>query len=162
MPNRCVILLWGIYQTEPSYSVNHMIAEILLRNIFFIKNISSGKLASMCHVSKTSITRFCRDMGYESFSELRMDLYTWNKTYLEKFDVPNIKNHADVYNDYLNQVVFNIEILKSQVPSAQIQALVRDLQDYSDVMIMGHMQSANTAMTFQQNLFCAGENGQTV
>lgn len=76
MQNRCVILLWGIYQTEPSHSVNHMIAETILKNIFSIKNISSGTLASMCNVSKTSITRFCRDMGYESFSELRIDLYT--------------------------------------------------------------------------------------
>lgn len=40
--SRCVVLLWGIYQTEPRQSVNFIIAEKLLQNLYTIEKISSG------------------------------------------------------------------------------------------------------------------------
>lgn len=71
--------------------------------------------------------------------------------------VPGISDLSNIYDDYLNQIILSVGTLRKQVSEDQIQALVQDLHEYPNVVVMGHMQSANTAMTFQQNLFCAGK-----
>ena len=157
---RCVVLLWGIYQTEPRQSVNFIIAEKLLQNLYTIQNISSGQVAQMCCVSKTSLTRFCRDMGYEDFSDLRMDLYNWVRNRSDPKEMlllPFLHGQKDIYEPYLGRVEEQIRQLRQHISAEQIRQIVQKIRQYDHVVVMGHMQSACNAIAFQQNLFCAGK-----
>ena len=155
-----MVLLWGIYQTEPRQSVNFIIAEKLLQNLYTIEKISSGQVAQMCNVSKTSLTRFCRDMGYEDFSDLRMDLYNWGRNRndpKEMLLLPFLHGQMDIYEPYLARVEQQISQLRQHISAEQIHLMVQKIRQYDKVVVMGHMQAACNAISFQQSLFCAGK-----
>ncbi len=52
-------------------SNNCRIARYLLERLDCLEDVSIEKLAAECFVSKATVSRFCRDIGLEDFSELR-------------------------------------------------------------------------------------------
>ena len=49
---------------------NYQIAVKMLENYDALKDMSIAQIADMCYVSKASVSRFCRFLGYESFKEM--------------------------------------------------------------------------------------------
>ncbi len=72
--NRLLIRLWGVLEDEDQESINYQIASTLVKNIASIKHTSSAALADFYNVSKPSISRFCKNLGYEDFYDFRAEL----------------------------------------------------------------------------------------
>ncbi|MCQ8274893.1 hypothetical protein NF437_10430, partial [Streptococcus suis] len=66
-----VVFLW-ILACEKNGSKNSIIASYILEHLEYMKDIGIQKFAEDCNVSTSSISRFCRDVCLESFSELKM------------------------------------------------------------------------------------------
>ena len=54
-----------------SDSTNCRIASYLLAHVQEAEDLGVEQLAAACYVSKSSISRFCREIGLEDFTELR-------------------------------------------------------------------------------------------
>lgn len=65
--NPLIVKLWGVLESEDPNSVNAEIAKILIKNRRNMEHTSSAYLAKLCNVSKPSISRFSRILGYEDF-----------------------------------------------------------------------------------------------
>ena len=61
------IQLLNVINRESSDSMNFIIAQYILENLDRRKVITTKELADNCNVSKSSISRFCRKIGYEGF-----------------------------------------------------------------------------------------------
>ena len=62
-------------------SNNCRIARYLLGRLDCLEGVSVEKLAAECFVPKATVSRFCRDIGLEDFSELRDLLRQTEKTF---------------------------------------------------------------------------------
>ena len=62
-------------------SNNCRISRYLLERLDCLEDVSIEGLAGECFVSKATISRFCRDIGLEDFSELRDLLHQTEKTF---------------------------------------------------------------------------------
>lgn len=162
--NRLFIRLWGVLQEEDKESINYQIANTLVTKASSIKHTSSSSLAKLCNVSKPSISRFCKNLGYDDFYDFRAELNQYipdrgTKYNLDGFDT-NKEGDIDInwMEAYLNKIEKNISILKSSSFLKQVEELVEDIHDYNQVILMGNMQSGNTASNLHNNLHIPKNN----
>lgn len=62
--------LMSYVSTTPQQDANYDIAMAMLTHYGKLKNLSLAEIADLCYVSKASISRFCRFMGFDGFREL--------------------------------------------------------------------------------------------
>lgn len=156
--NRLMIRLWGILDGENCNSINYQIAKILMDNLTSIEHSSSSALADLCNVSKPSISRFVKDLGYDDYYDFRAEINHYCPDRGAKFfncDNEEADNYAD---HYLDHVIEKVALLKKPELQAKIAELAEDIMNYRRVYIMGNMQSGTTASNLHYNLHVIKKN----
>ena len=155
MEGKLGIRLWGVLNRESPDSINYQIAERLLGSIFQLNDTSSGAVACLCSVSKPSISRFCKDLGYQSYYDFRMDLekYAISPPTLKKSQNYLHVKETGMVHLYLERCRHYMEELERNINEVELAELVHTMAASSKVYLMGHLQSGSTAKNMQYNLF---------
>lgn len=165
--NRLLIRLWGVLEDEDQDSINYQIANTLVTNIASIRHTSTSALAKLCNVSKPSISRFCKNLGYDDFYDFRAELNQYCPDRGLKYQISTTRElKSGETTDscthwmkvYLDRVEQNLEKLHSPAFLDQLELLVKDIHDYPRVALMGNMQSGSTASNLQYNLHVPKRN----
>lgn len=144
------ILLFSILDTEEESSMDYQIAKYLLLNADHLSGSSLSDIAADCHVSKASISRFCRRIGLQDYMDLQM-LIRGNSLVQE--------NHP-VYALSLQECSVNYMLLVGQAQQEINRAilnpytaeLIQDLLHYENIACFGHLQAGNVATELRHNL----------
>ncbi|MEG0367841.1 MAG: hypothetical protein RR585_13460 [Coprobacillus sp.] len=67
----------SILNSTDEGSLRHQIAKTIKYNINNMSSLSIGELADECHVSKSMISKFSKELGYESFIDLKDDCQSY-------------------------------------------------------------------------------------
>lgn len=151
--------LLGIINTTSYHSTNHQIATYVLENLERLDYLSEPEMARACNVSKSSINRFCKELGYESFARFQADVLRFRRRNNCKYvlGADDVRNPDDtLLRNYCASVARNTGLLAANVDDAALEQVARDLDRYDEVMVIGEMQSGDVAYAFQHNLFEAG------
>lgn len=143
--NRLMIRLWGIIEGESVHSINYQIAKTLIMNITQIRNASQSELAKLCHVSKPSISRFCKLVGYEDFLDFRADLLNFFPDRGSKFLLKEPNKDLNWIESYLNEVQANMDNFSNPMFQEQLIKLIDDIAQFDSVYMFGNIQSGRTA-----------------
>ena len=154
------LILLGIIQSEPNTSIDYQIAHYLLTHIEDLNEISSSKLAEICHVSKASISRFCRRIGLKDFHELKI-LFNHYIPNQSKFNFTNHSNENDSLKQYIDTIQFHLNSLKENIDWDILDELTEDIHKYKHVIIAGSFQSNSVCLNLQLNLFSSGKITET-
>ena len=94
-------------------------AKTILKNIYKIPDSSITDVAKMCYVSTATISRLCRKLSYESFTDFKKDV-TMNLHYFNQdakrllFDhqLPapeTIDEVKDIFKNHFQNVIHNLQ-----------------------------------------------------
>lgn len=106
--NPLIVKLWGVLESEDPNSVNAQIAKILIKNRLKMEHTSSSYLAKLCDVSKPSLSRFSRLLGYEDFLDFRADLKGYVPDRGRRFTATiqgESDNPFDNYKEYICKIL---------------------------------------------------------
>lgn len=149
--NALGMYLRAILRQEKYGSTNYRIAEYLLSHSD-IEKLSTQLISDNCHVSKSSISRFCKTIGVEDFSELK---YLAKQTgYNQKRKYYFKRKTNDVMTDYIDFVSLKVQQMKENLNYQLIDKLVHDLYEYDKIVLMGISHTINPAYLLQQELIC--------
>lgn len=151
--------LLGVINTTSYHSINHQIATYVLENLERFDYLTEPELARACSVSKSSVNRFCKELGYESFARFQADVLRFRRRNHYKYELgPEDVRDPDrtLTENYCASVARSAGLLARNVDDAVLEELARDLDRYEDVVVVGEMQSGDVACSFQHNLFEAG------
>ena len=110
-------------------------AKKILENINKIPELNITDVAEMCFVSTATISRLCRKLNYESFSDFKMDV-TMNLRYFNhdsmrmQFDhqLPVLpvagKTTKDLFNDHFENIVQNLRSTYEMIEFEELEKLV--------------------------------------
>lgn len=146
------IQLLNVINRESSNSMNFIIAQYILENLDRRKVITTKELADNCNVSKSSISRFCRKIGYEDFMELQYAIATYNSFIAERFSHIDGVTTKDYVVNYFERSKEIINYLNQNMDTDTLEELVKDIHDYKRVVLMGHVQSSFPAISLQYYL----------
>jgi DNA-binding MurR/RpiR family transcriptional regulator len=121
------------------------IADYLQLNPDKVLMMSTAEIAEDCGVSKTSVSRFIRKLGYEDHTELRQEL-------LGEREKGQPVITSMLQNTELSHEVKALEQLWSQLSGENIRALIEKLSTARRIKVIGYRNSYPLAMHFRQQL----------
>ncbi|MDW6005389.1 MurR/RpiR family transcriptional regulator [Vibrio mangrovi] len=124
---------------------NRRLADYLQLNPEKVLMLSTSEIAEACQVSKTSVSRFIRKLGYEDHLALRQELMTERDK-----GQPVMVTALD--DTELNNEVRALEKLWAQLTQQDHHELIEKLATAKRIKIIGYRNSYPLAMHFRQQL----------
>ncbi|MCI8799912.1 MurR/RpiR family transcriptional regulator [Acetatifactor muris] len=145
--------LLALINQKESFSTEYYIAYSFLQNLFKISSFSIDETAQLCNVSKSTISKFVREIGFDDYTDFKLSAmaaresvnYGWGEDicrYIEKFG-------AESYTDILKA---DVERMKECINMKEIDILAEDLTKYEKVATFGTVYSQTAAMDLQFKL----------
>lgn len=134
------------------------IADILLNNFEFAVNASIIELAEKADVSPPTVTRFCRRLGCESFSDFKVQLARTSYVGMRYLQPePKSSNPADVAQDIITKAQNALFLLHRSLDLAAIEEAAAKLARASMIYAFGSGgNSSMIANELQNRLFRFG------
>lgn len=143
--------LEGLLDQASEDSADYRIAHYLLGNCYVVNNISIQDVARNCFVSKSTVSRFCRQIGYHDYQELNQAIYqAFLRSNHIKFQ--EYMTRPDGNQLYLDEVQECLDIVREAAKPAVIGEVVLDLMTHKRVGLLGKMQSNSVAIDLQHDL----------
>lgn len=121
------------------------VADYLQLNSEKILMLSTAEIAEVCSVSKASVSRFIRQLGYPDHQALRNELMAERDS-----GVPLLT--TDIDNSIFQQELKSLEQLEAQLNEMDLSALIAEISRAKRVKIIGYRNSYPVAMHFRQQL----------
>ena len=139
-------------------SNNCRLARYLLERLDSLDDVSMEKLAAECFVSKATVSRFCRDIGLEDFSELRNLLRQTERTFtLYDEGLPPREQGLDV----CSRVTQSLELAARTIDYAALERLAGEIRRAKRVACFGLLKAEAAAISLQSDLVMLGINAVT-
>lgn len=148
------IVFLGLLASEKNGSTNSIIASYILENLDEMKEIGIQQFAQNCNVSVSSISRFCREVGLESFAELKMIL---NQANLHKGPAATDGCFSERIQSYTEQTLEGIRQVSNSLSESLLKELVEDLVGFKKVAVFGLMKAETAALILQSDLLMYGK-----
>lgn len=145
------VVLFSALSTYREDETNHVIATYILNHIDEVKDFGIKDLAQSCHVGTGSISRFCREIGFNNFAELKKSLHDSTSYDDSHFSPLSLSDH-------INQA---INIAAASIDRKQIYKLIKDIQAYDHIYAFGLLKAQNAANDFVVDMHMLGVEVRT-
>lgn len=156
--DKLVVALLSALATERGETTNATIARYLVTHASELGDVTVRGVATACNVGMGSVSRFCRDMGFAGFDELRQAVVASAPSFElapGALGEPNARDaHAKLVGDSLRQVTRTVD-------ERMLHALVSDLIAYDKVFVCGMLKAQAAAVDLQVDLLMLGKYAQT-
>lgn len=150
--NHVLDALIFLVNNSDNSGVYYNIAKIILDNLDKVENISINDLADMCFVSASTISRFCRYVGCNSYidfcDEVSRPPQSYNRTSL----FVDLTKQSDITQHMIDSIDSEFEIMQKYLNNDLIDKLVNDIYNYKKIAIFGRGNSGYFARELQYNL----------
>lgn len=143
---------------NPAGAIDRHIAEVMLDHISDISETSIGDMAQTCAVSKSTISKFVRKIGFEDYSDFKYEALRQREkevySFSRKRSALNISSYiiergTQAYLETLNR---DIQSLFSGENDQVIDELVRDLHVFRRIGAVGEGYSGTACKNFQTTM----------
>ena len=134
----------------------HEVYELIQKHTFLFASSTASDLASRFNISQSAISRFCKRIGYEGYSDFRLDCYValHSKPFVDK---SQLTSHDQAY--YLSQLVLETNKMLS---TEQLEQLCLRMQKAATVFVTGHGNSYPPSYILSLHLMLEGKRSFTV
>ncbi|MDT2727807.1 MurR/RpiR family transcriptional regulator [Enterococcus gallinarum] len=148
------------------YKLNHIVNENEVGTVefelakFFLDNFKSVarwniyQIAEEKHVSRASIRRFAKQLGYENFLEMKRNAETFDDGISE---FQKFYGYEDFLSKLQSNIVSLMEELSLRFNTQEVDRLVRLINSNQEVMILCSSNIAGSVKTFQQRMVIFGK-----
>lgn len=146
--------LLSILNTNDESDTDFVIAKYLLNNLNDLKNISIYKVAEDCFVSRSSVQRFIKNIGYDSYTQLKASL-------------DNVISHESAFIDYTDYAYYSEHLMESinqmskDICESSAKQGFKKFIDYfmeaDNIVLLTAEDSSYPCKIFQQELVSIGK-----
>ena len=133
--------LMSYVSTTPQQDANYDIALAMLTHYGKLKNLSLAEIADLCYVSKASISRFCRFMGFDGFRELHDCLlqdFSIRTDYSRTFYDKLCADPQAALQDYSEEVIRNIRVTTAPENTERLAEMAVALANSGRIAFFSH------------------------
>lgn len=143
-------------------------AKTILQNIYLIPQSTITDVAKMCYVSTATISRLCRKLNYESFSDFKNDV-TMNLNFFNQdakrlyFDhqlpSPDILDEGkDIFRNHFQNIIRNLQDTYDNIHYEDLMTIVEKIHDSKHICFAGNFFTQSVSMQLQIELSYLGKD----
>lgn len=147
------VALLSAMASEKNHSTNSVIAAYMLTHRKELPHMKIQQLAAACHVSVSSVSRFCREIGLQDFSELHEPTAPG----LDRFAVASHKSDFTGRTaDFAISQARAIHQAALSLEERKVMALCKKLHDTPKVAVFALLKAQAAALCLQSDLWMLG------
>ncbi|WP_321388336.1 MurR/RpiR family transcriptional regulator [uncultured Enterococcus sp.] len=150
-----VIILLATLNSEPVGTNDYRISRFILSNLKEMHGYNISQLAQACFVSNSSVSRFCRKIGFRDFNELKHQFFQWTDIGSKKFAYPGYRTEA-LKDTYIDGIIENLLLLKESISAQELHQLAKDILSFPKVAAFGSLHSQSVVLNLQTDLLTSG------
>ncbi|MDH2927567.1 RpiR family transcriptional regulator [Lonepinella koalarum] len=141
-------------------STNYRITMTLLLNFHQLATLSIGKVADLCNVSKSTISKYIRVLGYEDYADFKADsIFKENRFGFSLNYNSNIAQFLETQGieRYIATIQNDLSLIHSTLDMNKVTKLAQYLAEYREVAAFGLLFSEIGALDLQSKLAYNGK-----
>ena len=146
--------LLSILNKNDEDDTSFIIANYILNNLKDIEKTSIYKLAEDCYLSRSSVQRFIKDIGYDNYTQMKQSLsevISHEEALLDYTDRTN-------YTDYIQESICSMtEDIADTAKKAGFKNLLNRFINAKSVVFLVAEDSSHACRLLQQQLLAAGK-----
>ncbi|GIN62594.1 transcriptional regulator [Robertmurraya siralis] len=147
--------LSSIINSGKSANIEYVLAEYILKNLYRISSMSISEITDECFTSRSAIRRFCEQLGYSNFSELKKSV---NKlVFPSNLRFRDIKEYSSYQHHIKNLIDDMILDIDKQLNFEDINYLCQLIHKDVKVVLLCANNTSGTIIKFQQELMFASK-----
>lgn len=157
MENRRLSLLYNLqnlYNSSKLGSIEHQISGYLIENYRSIDKLNIFEVADENHVSRATIRRFCENLGYSNFKDLKQH-------FLEFDEGINIYKSFYWKEDFLHSLTTKLHImfyeLEDRLANRELNQIIDSIISADEVVVVASSTVSNSVRVFQQTMAILGK-----
>lgn len=145
--------LYAILNSTDPGSPDYRIARFLIHKVPEVGSLSISDIAEGSFVSKASVSRFCRRIGYANFQSMSQTMRKSQTYRYRRYDEYVPLEYGDEALDlYLMQLSHTIEAVAAYATRERLDHISDLIMHYEKIGILGQMHSLPIAMNMQMEL----------
>ena len=135
--------------------VNVDIAKTILQNYNKIPELTIFDLADLCYVSSSSITRFVRTLGYDSYKEFKSDIdhtLAIDVDYSKRINMATAEDLKPIYQRYTENVIENIQFTFDHIDYRQLNRVCEMIYQAKEIALFGLEYANYVGIHFQNKM----------
>ncbi|MDD3360773.1 MAG: MurR/RpiR family transcriptional regulator [Hespellia sp.] len=149
--------LTAILNKESPDSVDYYISSNMLDHLMELSSMSISEIAEMCAVSKSTISKFVRELGFDDYADFKIDAklihekdqYTKEKGITINITDFMLQNGVEAYQKALFQDIHN---LFEEIDYEKVRNVASMIHDYKRVAAFGDAYSETAALNLQHKM----------
>lgn len=140
--------------------VNYDIAFEMVRNYQRLPDMSISEIAEMCFVSTSTISRFCKFLGYQNFTEFKEHLGVsfYIKTDYSKSLTAYLGKDKEVAHDiFKNEIINNINQMMTPENLETAEQIAEAIHGSKHIAFFGSHYNLNVGKHFQKKMLMMGK-----
>lgn len=148
------ILLSVVNDDHVGNNTNKIIAEYLLCNINRLNELTIYDVAEACFVSRSSIHRFLKQIGFDQFSYLGKYIRDSNQHWQAFYDYANRENFME---DVQSKMKDMMDDISSLAENESVREFVQMFHEHKDIYFLSASTSASAILHLQEMLLAVGK-----
>lgn len=143
------IVFLSAIASEKNGSTNSTIATYILSHLEEMKSIGITEFADKCNVSNSSISRFCKEIGLENFSELKTII---SNIEFREDDEEKPESYDERVSNYAVSINNSIQEVAQSLPESLLNELLLDIYSFDYIATFGLMKAETASLILQSDL----------
>lgn len=144
----------GAIASEKNGTTNSAVAAYMLEHLEDVQGMNITELANACHVSSSTISRFCKEIGFDSYAELREVLQNPEMFFERQTIAATSRERANIT---AGAIINSIEMVKNSLNFEKVQKLCSEIARYKRVAAFGLLKAGAAAIDLQCDLLMLGK-----
>lgn len=129
--------LFSILNKADSDTTEWQIANSMVHNLDAVSNSNINQASEICHFSTATISRFCRQLGFDSYSEFRKSLRSSLSGFeLVEYVFPNSQYSTETITESYNRQISDMhKSLFSEVGQEDFNQMAQNIHNSKNVIV---------------------------
>lgn len=149
--------LYAVLNASDIDTADYRIADYLIRNLLNIADFGIQDVANAYFVSKSTVSRFCRRIGFADFNSVVQSIRNVQMREYKRFDEYMTLDSQPMTDAYLDDAIECLLGVREYATAEVLDELAGLLADNDAIGIFGQMQSHSVALNFQYELASLGK-----
>lgn len=154
--NRLSLLnsLFSVINENNQDDSNYILAHYFLEHYSNLSELNIYEVAADCFVSRSSVRRFCKSIGYENFLDLKEAFSQYDDQYSRYMIHANRDNYRENLTREINEM---IKELDQRMNTDEMVKIAERIHDHRHVIFLTSDTSTSIIRQFQQSMIFHGK-----
>ncbi|MEC0282694.1 MurR/RpiR family transcriptional regulator [Terribacillus saccharophilus] len=141
--------LFSIINEGNVRDTNYVLAHYFLENYSELQHLNIFDVSTDCFVSRSSVRRFCKAIGYENFIDLKAEFFRYDEVYYKNIEYYKQPNYQQLLSFEINKMIQDMSIALNE---SVLQDLLERFQKSRNVIFMTPGAYGGLIKDFQEKL----------